>query len=177
MQRFMLFLGHPIYALAVVLATLLGASGSGQRAVGAARAPAAARAASCAAAITALAAVLLVYAFALGPLFHALIGLVLPLRIAIAAALVLVPGLFMGTLLPMGVRSANALGPEVVPWAWGLNGATSVVGSILAITLSMNYGFTTTLLVGILIYSLATFALPLTAASASPSVEAPSRAA
>jgi hypothetical protein len=70
----------------------------------------------------------------------------------------------MGALLPSGVRAANALGPEVVPWAWGLNGATSVVGSILAITLSMNYGFTTTLFVGVGAYLIGLAALPRTPA-------------
>ncbi len=66
----------------------------------------------------------------------------------------------MGALLPSGVRRANALHPDLVPWAWGLNGAASVVGSILAMTVSMNFGFTTSLLVGIAIYLLGMVSLP-----------------
>jgi hypothetical protein len=84
----------------------------------------------------------------------------LPLRIVIAAILVLLPGLFMGALLPSGVRRANALSPGLVPWAWGLNGAASVVGSILAMTVSMNFGFTMALIIGIAIYLLGLLALP-----------------
>jgi hypothetical protein len=159
MQQFVLFLGHPIYALAVVLSVLLLASGLGSAfsgrgvamygLVGFVRR-----------AIAGLAGILLVYALVLGHVFHALIGLVLPLRIFIAALLVLLPGLFMGALLPSGVRRANALSPDLVPWAWGLNGAASVVGSILAMTVSMNFGFTMALLIGIAIYLLGLLALP-----------------
>jgi hypothetical protein len=159
MQKFVLFLGHPIYALAVVLAMLLASSGAGSAlsAWGVARWRARGFVLRV---VPVLASVLGIYALALTPLFHALIGLVLPLRIALAALLVLVPGLLMGTLLPTGVRTANALGPDLVAWAWGLNGAASVVGSILAIFLSMNFGFTTALGAGVAIYLLGMATLP-----------------
>jgi len=157
MQRFVLFLGHPIYALAVVLATLLGASGIGSAFSGRVGADPRRTARL---AIVVLAVLMVVYALALSPLFHALLGLPLGARIAIAIVLVALPGLLMGSLLPSGVRIANALGPDIVPWAWGLNGATSVVGSILAITVSMNYGFTTTLLGGVIAYGIGLAALP-----------------
>lgn len=161
MQRFVLFLGHPIYALAVVLATLLAASGAGSALSGRVMAG---RAWSprglVRRAIAVLAVLMVLYALALEPLFHALLGWPLAARIALSVVLVALPGLLMGSLLPSGVRAANALGTEVVPWAWGLNGATSVVGSILAITVSMNFGFTTTLFVGVAAYLLGLFALP-----------------
>jgi len=86
--------------------------------------------------------------------------IVVQARIALSVVLVALPGLLMGALLPSGVRTANALGPEVVPWAWGLNGATSVMGSILAITVSMNFGFTSTLFAGIAAYLVGLVALP-----------------
>jgi hypothetical protein len=159
MQEFVLFLGHPIYALAVVLAVLLASSGTGSALSGW----------GCGRfglhgfvqrTIAALGAVLLLYALLLGHLFHALVGLVLPIRIVIAAVLVLIPGLLMGSLLPTGVRRTNLVAPELVPWAWGLNGAASVVGSILAMTLSMNYGFRASLIVGIAIYGIGMLAFP-----------------
>ena len=163
MQRFVLFLGHPIYALAVVLAVLLASSGAGSALSGWGSArwgmqPFVRRT------VTALSAVLFVYALLLGPLFHLLLGLMLPVRIVLAALLVLVPGLLMGSLLPSGVRAANALGADLVPWAWGLNGGASVVGSILAMILSMNYGFTIALVAGMLVYVLGMLAFPSTEA-------------
>ena len=153
MQRFVLFLGHPMYALAVILASLLAASGAGsalstwgtvrfgtagyvRRAVGL------------------LVGVLALYAVVLTPLFHALLGIPLGIRITIAVVLVSAPGLLMGALLPSGVRVANELGRGTVAWGWGLNGAASVVGSILAMALSMNFGFTLSLVAGILVYLL-----------------------
>jgi predicted membrane-bound spermidine synthase len=159
MQQFVLFLGHPIYALAVVLAVLLGSSGTGAALSGW----------GCARwglqgfvrrVVIALGSVLLVYALGLGHVFHALVGLVLPIRIFVAALLVLVPGLLMGALLPSGVRGVNETAPDLVPWAWGLNGAASVVGSVLAMLLSMNYGFSASLLCGIIIYAIGMAAFP-----------------
>ena len=84
----------------------------------------------------------------------------------------------MGTLLPTGVRMANQLGSGTVSWAWGLNGAASVVGSILAMALSMNVGFTLALLVGLVIYALGMALFPAQAAASSdaPAAGAPAAA-
>jgi hypothetical protein len=54
-----------------------------------------------------------------------------------------------------------AVGPwEMALWAWAINGATSVLGSIAAIFLSMNFGFTASLLTGLAVYALAAAAIP-----------------
>ena len=159
MQKFVLFLGHPIFALAVVLATLLVASGSGSAlsGLGTRRWGASGLVRRV---VVALALLLLAYAVGLGPLFRGLIGLPIGVRIVIAAILVGAPGLLMGTLLPSGIRTANSIGPAIVPWAWGLNGAASVVGSILAIFLSLSFGFSISLAVGVAVYIAAAVALP-----------------
>jgi hypothetical protein len=164
MQKFVLFLGHPIYALAVVLATLLGASGAGSAtsALGVRRWGVRGTVLR---SVGALTAVLILYALALEPLFHGLIGLPLAVRIVMASVLIFVPGFLMGALLPCGVRAADALGSGIVPWAWALNGSASVVGSILAVGLSMNFGFTFALVVGVGIYALSSVALPAPAAA------------
>jgi spermidine synthase len=159
MQKFVLFLGHPTYALAVVLATLLGASGLGSARSGRlcdryGEQGAARRV------VGVLAVVLGLYAIGLTPLFHALLGLPLPLRIALASGFVALPGVLMGMLLPTGVRAALRLGPAIVAWGWGLNGGASVVGSVLAVLLAMNVGFTLSLLVGVMVYVLAALVLP-----------------
>ncbi len=159
MQHFVLFLGHPVYALAVVLSSLLISSGIGaglttrlDARFGAERARQITAAA--------LVVILALYGVVLGSIFDALIQLALPLRIVIAALLVSLPGLAMGTFVPAGVRVAGSFGAGLVAWGWGINGATSVVGSVLAIMLSMNVGFTMALFVGVGIYVLAYLALP-----------------
>lgn len=151
MQRFILFLGHPIYALAVVLASLLTSSGIGSALSNwlAARYGLQGAVRRSAALLTG---VLLLYAVGLGPLFGASLGLPIAARIAIAVALVAPVGILMGAFLPLGVRTANAHGAGLVAWGWGLNGATSVVGSALSIVVSMHFGFTATLLVGLSCY-------------------------
>jgi predicted membrane-bound spermidine synthase len=174
MQQFVLFLGHPVYALAVVLATVLIASGIGaglseriDARLGAHRAQRT---------ITfALAGLLFVYGLGLSPLFSALIGLPLTVRIAIAAALVAAPGLLMGTFVPASVRAANAMGPGMVAWCWGINGATSVVGSVAAVMISMNAGFTAALFTGVVIYLCAGALLPRPSQSSSTPAEPSSK--
>jgi hypothetical protein len=42
--------------------------------------------------------------------------------------------------------------PEIIPWGWGLNGAFSVIGATLAVFVAMNWGFSTALLGGGLVY-------------------------
>ena len=159
MQKFVLFLGHPIYSLAVVLSSLLLASGIGSAfsSKGVARWG---NAGYVRRVVAMLAGILLAYGLLLSPLFHALLGLPLGLRIPIAVVLVFAPGLLMGALLPCGVRAANALGSQTVAWGWGLNGAAGVVGSVLAVMMSMNFGFNVALFIGMLIYVTGSLVLP-----------------
>jgi len=151
MQKVVLFLGHPIYALAVVLASLLAASGVGSAlsGLGARRYGASGYVRRT---VGVLVGVLALYGFLLGPLFHALLGLPLGVRVPIAVVLVFIPGLLMGALMPSGVRVANALGTGTVAWGWALNGGASVMGSVLAVTLSMNFGFNLALAIGGVVY-------------------------
>lgn len=159
MQRFILFLGHPIYALAVVLATLLGSSGVGS-ALSASLVKKHGVAGSVHRVVRVLAVVLIVYAVGLGSLFDALLGLPLGLRVIVAALLVGVLGVLMGIMLPLGVRAATVHGQDMVAWAWGLNGAASVIGSTLSLIVSMHFGFTATLLLGLAAYLLGAWVVP-----------------
>jgi hypothetical protein len=61
----------------------------------------------------------------------------------------------MGMMLPTGIRLISGRHAEIVPWAWGLNGAASVFGSVLAMVVSINVGFKVTLVVGAALYLLA----------------------
>ncbi len=163
MQHFVLFLGHPVYALAVVLASLLVASGIGAGLSARLETRFGARTRRYTA--LALAVVLALYGIGLSSIFGALIHLPLVVRMVIATVLVSLPGLLMGSFVPAGVRVASAHSPNapgLIAWCWGINGATSVVGSVLAIMLAMNVGFTLALFAGVAIYLLAYLALPRT---------------
>lgn len=79
----------------------------------------------------------------------------LALRIALAVALMMPAGMVMGIPLPAGVRLLAATQPQLVAWAWGMNGALSVLGAILAVFIAMNWGFSVTLLCGAALYAVA----------------------
>ena len=72
-----------------------------------------------------------------------------------AVALLVPAGMVMGIPLPGGVRLLSARRPQLIAWAWGLNGALSVLGATLAVFIAMNWGFSITLLCGSLLYSVA----------------------
>jgi hypothetical protein len=64
----------------------------------------------------------------------------------IAVATLIPLGIALGLPMPTGLRILSAKAPQMIPWAWGINGALSVVGATLAIFIAMNWGFHTTLL-------------------------------
>lgn len=154
-QHFILFLGHPTYALSVVLSTLLVASGLGSLLTD--RVPperALARARWALGAVTVLG---LVTAFGLDEVLAAALGLPLAARISLSVVLLVPLGLVMGMPFPLGIKTITAEGAEpLVPWVWGVNGATSVLSTVLAFVLALLYGYTLSLLAGVACYAVAT---------------------
>ena len=153
LQRFVLLLGHPVYSLTVTLFSLLLGTGLGSvlsRRVSGAHVRRAAIYACAAVALVAL-----LWGSVLPAIVQAAIAWPLPLRILLAVALMAPAGMVMGIPLPAGVRLLAATQPELVAWAWGMNGALSVLGAILAVFIAMNWGFSVTLLVGALLYGMA----------------------
>jgi len=152
MQRFVLFLGHPVYSLSVILFTLLLGGGIGS---------AVSRRVSKNAGTTlmliipAVIAAGLIYSAVLPSLFNAWIGLERPLRILISVALLLPLGVLLGMPLPAGVRLLGASRPGLLAWAWGINGAMSVFGASVAILIAMNWGFARVASVGAVVYAVA----------------------
>ncbi|HEY3355726.1 MAG TPA: hypothetical protein VGQ83_20915 [Polyangia bacterium] len=142
-QRTILFLGHPLYATAVVLCTLLCAGGLGSALAGRVAAAPWRRGAHLAA-LGALVAVVVAQAV-LGPrLFAQWQELARPARIALAVAVLAPQGLLMGLQLPLGLRRVLDEGGEaLVPWLWSVNGVASVLASVGAMVLAIwrGYGF------------------------------------
>ena len=73
-------------------------------------------------------------------------------RIALAVRLIAPAGVLMGMPLPAGIRLMTASHSALVPWAWGMNGALSVIGATLAVFIAMNWGFSVTLMTGAAVY-------------------------
>jgi hypothetical protein len=152
MQRFVLFLGHPVYALTVILFTLLLGGGIGssvsRRLLGSPQR----------ALLVALPAIILtavVYAFLLPTLFSYWLGFTRPVRILLSVALLLPLGMLLGMPLPAGIDLLGRRRAELLAWAWAVNGGTSVLGSILAVFTAVLYGFRVVALVGAGVYAIA----------------------
>ena len=151
-QRFILFLGHPLYAVAVVLAGFLVFAGIGSAIAPWLDARVGGRARPIAVAAVAIAAVASAYLMALPPLFRALIGVPDAGKIAITLALIAPLALPMGIPFPLGIVRVARVSGDLVPWAWGINGCASVVAAILATLLAIHLGFTTVVLIAVALY-------------------------
>jgi hypothetical protein len=150
-QRFVLFLGFPTYALSVVLFALLVFTGVGSLMSERLRD----RRAGLVGALVAVTALVVLTAFGLQPLLRALIDLPFAARVVLAVALLAPAGLLLGMAMPIGLKRLAALHPAGVPWAWGINGVTSVLGSVLAIFVAINWGFTVATLLAAACYAAA----------------------
>lgn len=162
-QRFVLFLGHPTYAIATILATLLVSTGLGSFLSGYVDVPPR-RLLLPALGLVAL--IALIYVFALPALFGAMLGAPLSARVALALVSLMPLGLTLGVFFPSGLRIVGEVNPTFIPWAWGVNGGASVVGSILAIVLAITYGFRAVTFGGLCVYAVCVTALLSTATRA-----------
>jgi hypothetical protein len=141
-QRFLLFLGEPVYTFAVVLAGLLGFTGIGSWVVGRVADP---HRSSLVWIIPSLLVVLLLTAVLSPSIFASALGLSLPLRIIIVVTMLAPVGILLGMPFPTGLRIVADEASAFVPWAWATNGFFTVIGSIGASILGMAFGFTAVL--------------------------------
>lgn len=152
MQRFALFLGHPTYSVTAVLFAILlfsglGAAWSDRR--GGTTADVARPV------LWGLPPAILLLAFVVPLVLHALIGLPHAARLVIAIALIAPVAFLMGVPFPLGIRAIAATGGKHIPWAWAANGCASVVGSVCAVLGAMVWNFSTMLVIAGAIYVLA----------------------
>lgn len=150
-QRFVLFLDRPVYAFAVVLFTLLLASGIGS---------AVSTLLPLRAALALLAIVILTYPLVLPFVFQAFLASAFVGRVLVSVVLLAPMGFLMGIPFPQGLVRLGAQAPGLVPLAWGINGCASVISSILATMGAMTWGFSAVLLAGAAMYGLAALICP-----------------
>lgn len=147
-QKFVLFLGHPTYALTVVIFSMLVSSGLGsywsRGTLGNDR-----RLVKVLGCVALLAAVL---APVLSSLLTALVWLPLLVKMAVTVMLVAPLGFVMGMPFPAGLARLEQWHPPSVRWAWSLNAAASVLGSVGALVCAIYLGLVQTLIIGALFY-------------------------
>jgi hypothetical protein len=149
-QKFILFLGHPTYALTVIVFSMLVWSGLGsfysRRLI-----PGAQRSRLMIALIGVFAAVALV-AFIATPISEFGVGWPLQAKILVTVFLIAPAAFLMGIPFPTGLSWLESRYPQAVRWAWALNAAASVLGSASAIFLAIHIGLRATVLVGAGLY-------------------------
>lgn len=139
LQRFVLLLGHPVYSLTVTLFSLLLGTGLGaawSRRLGDVTLKQRTAVVLLAIAVLAVSSIALI-----APLVQWAIPFSRNVRIFIAAAALIPFGMVLGVPMPAGIRMLGRHAPQMITWAWGMNGALSVVGATLAIFIGMNWGF------------------------------------
>jgi hypothetical protein len=145
-QRFVLFLGHPTYALTVVVFLLLLSSGAGS--------VAARRRINSGSKVLVLlgliGALILIHVILLPWLLSAAVGLPFAIKLLVSAIVLAPLGFLMGMPFPTGLRLV-----KTVEWAWALNAAASVLGSVMAMIIAIHFGLTVTLMCAAVAYLLA----------------------
>ena len=165
MQKLSLFLASPIYAAAIVLAAFMVGSGLGSLAAGREREGATGRMpvppeVAVTRGVLGILGVGLLLWFGMDWLLGRFAGQAFAVRALVATACAGGLAFFMGMPFPSGLRRVAEELPALTPWAWGVNGAASVVGAVLAMVLAVSWGFGLVLLLAFALYVVAGAALP-----------------
>jgi hypothetical protein len=147
-QQYILLVGRPTTALAVVLFAILLAAGIGSML--SARIP-------WRPAAVALTVAAVVYPTFIRSISAAVLPWPLGVRMAIGAMALAPLGLLMGVMFPKGVSHLERVAPQLVPWAWGINGTASVIAAAAAALLTLSWGFQLVVATGAACYAVAAF--------------------
>lgn len=151
MQKFTLFLYHPLYSIAVILAAFLLFSGLGssiskhwQEKWGYTK--------SLTVSITGIVICGIIYSFLLDSLFELALGLPTISKILLTGIVIAPLALCMGLPFPLALSYLSTRYPRLIPWAWGVNGCASVISAVLAMLLAIHFGFTVVILWALALY-------------------------
>jgi len=158
-QRFTLFLSHPVYAVALVLTAFLLFAGLGSRWAGRWRGQRD-DVRLVRLAVLAIGGLTLVYVLVLPGIFLMAAGLPLGLKMLMTLGLIAPLAFAMGLPFPLGLARVAARTPALVPWAWAVNGFASVVAAVLATVLAIHWGFTVVVILAVFLYLIAAVRLP-----------------
>jgi len=156
-QRFTLYLGQPVYTLAVIIAGLLLFTGIGSYLTGKLNI----ESENLSKKYLPLLVGLIILTSLLTPvLFRTTIQWNLPMRILMTLLLVCPMGILLGMPFPTGIKTVASESNAFIPWAWGVNGFFTVIGSVGAVILGMIFGFKVVILIAAACYLLAIFLIP-----------------
>jgi len=152
-QKFILFLAHPIYSVAIVLCGFLIFSGIGSHYAGKLSKEVGYK--QRLAIVLALGCIAVGYLWLLPALFSWLADMPTLAKMAITLLLIAPLAFCMGMPFPLGLAQVARNSPQLVPWAWGVNGCASLISAILATLLAIHFGFTWVVLFAVALYIVA----------------------
>ncbi|MDH3370951.1 MAG: SAM-dependent methyltransferase, partial [Gammaproteobacteria bacterium] len=153
-QKFILFLHHPLYATAMVLASFLLFAGLGSAWSQRYANPQSDKN-GVKGAVTGIISVGLLYLLALGPLFSMLNWLPIFMKVIISVLLIAPLAFCMGMPFPLGMARLGKAAPAFIPWVWGVNGCASVLSAVIATILAIHFGFTVVVISALMLYGMA----------------------
>lgn len=157
MQRFVLLLGSPIYSISVILAALLASTGVGSLFL----VPVLERRKNLFGDLSRITLALVIYILLLvvagTRIYDFCMGAPFVMRALLVGLLLTPAGLLLGTYFPIGLRISGKDSQDTVAWAWGLNCACSVLGSILSIMIAQFSGFNLVMVLACVAYIAAAF--------------------
>jgi spermidine synthase len=158
-QKFVLFLHHPVYAISASVAAFLVFSGIGSLLAQqwSTLLPAAKLIRLVAAGIGLIS---LCYLIWLGKWFALAADLSFSSRLLLTALLIAPLGILMGMPFSLALDSLATHAAGLIPWAWGINGCGSVIGSMLATFLAIHAGFAGVIVVAVFLYLGIVFCFP-----------------
>jgi len=149
-QKFILFLHHPLYAVSVVLCAFLVFAGLGSLI--------SARwfdHLSLLKVTTGIGILCVAYVLLLPGLFNGLIYIPGVFKIPVSVLLIAPLALLMGMPFPLGLSRVSRREASWIPWAWGINGCASVVSAMLATLVAIHMGFVFVVMLAVVLYLLA----------------------
>jgi hypothetical protein len=147
LQRFILYLGQPAYAFAVVISALLLAAGLGSAYLS--------RRLSLRMVLPLITLLALIYPWLLPHLFDATLKLPFTGRVLITVVALFPLGVLLGLPFPGGLSLIAQESPRLIPWVWAVNGCASVISAVLAAMIALTWGFALVLWSAALAYGLA----------------------
>lgn len=158
-QKFILFLHHPLYAVALVLTAFLVFAGLGSgfswRLVGGGHYRRAITVS-----VIGIVVLGLLYMLFIGSLFAQFQSLSIAAKIPLTLTMIAPLAFFMGMPFPLALAKLGDIAPNLIPWAWGVNGCASVVSAVLATILAIAVGFNAVIVLALSLYGLAWLSFP-----------------
>lgn len=159
MQKFILFLHHPIYSISTSLSAFLVFAGCGSY-YSSRFTNQVSNKTVFIYAVSGIALLSFIYSLALPVLFNVLAAVPLAVKISISIVLIAPLAFLMGLPFPLALSNLAQYAEQLIPWAWGINGCASVISAVLATLLAIHFGFNFVILSAAALYLAIIFVFP-----------------